>query len=230
MGSNQGFKIMREVINILMAGLLFGAGAAMAAPAKAASDSRTFGAFERLDVARGIEIHVACGPQAKAELSGSSADLADVTTEVRDGTLRIRRGTLFNNNSHNDSVVVHLTAPRPLVGISASTGVEAEIDACAVSPDHLDISATTGVDLALAGSTQRASIEASTGARIQPLDGKRFDAREVKVSASTGADIRLCSVEHIEGKASLGSSITADSKGGSVQTSMGAAFSVESCR
>lgn len=220
---------MREVINILMAGLLFCAGAAMAAPASAASDTRTFGAFERLDVSRGIEIHVACGSQAKAELSGPSADIADVTAEVRDETLHIRRGNLFTNNAHHDSVVVRLTAPKPLVGISASTGVQAEIEACAVSPDHVDISASTGVELALAGSTQRASIEANTGARIQPLDGKRFDAREVKISASTGAEIRLCSVEHIEGKASMGSSITADSKGGSVQTSMGAAFSVESC-
>lgn len=220
---------MREVINILMTSLLFCAGAAMAAPASAASDTRTFGAFERLDVARGIEVHVACGHDAKAELSGSSADLADVTTEVRNGTLVIKRGNLFTSNGHNDSVVVRLTAPKPLVGIKASTGVQAEIEACAVSTDHVDIAASTGVELALAGSTGRASIEASTGARIQPLDGQRFDARELKISASTGSEIRVCSVEHIEGNASMGSNITADSKSGTVHTGMGAAFSVESC-
>jgi hypothetical protein len=218
---------MRELINILMAGLLFCGGAAAMA-ASGSSDSRTFGAFDRLEVARGIEIHVGCGSEAKAELSGPADALADVTTEIHGQTLRIKRGSLFSGH-HDDSVTVRLTVSKPLTGISANTGVSAEVEACAVSPDHVDISASTGVDLAVAGRTGHAVIDANTGARVQPLTGRRFDAHDLKVSASTGADIRVCSVEHIEGSAAMGANITADSKSGSVHTSMGAGFSVESC-
>jgi len=216
---------MRELINILMAGVVFCGGAAMAA---SPSDTRTLSAFDRIDVSRGIELHVGCGPDAKADLSGRPQDVSNTTVTVSGHTLKITREGDFTG--HHESVSVRVSAPQPLVGVSASTGVAAEIEACAVSPDHIDISANTGVTLDLAGSTGRAVIDANTGARVQPLDGKRFDAREVKVSANTGAEIRVCSVEHIEGNASLGASITADSKGGTVHTGMGAAFSVESCK
>lgn len=217
---------MREVINILIAGLLFTGSAAMAA-AGTTTDTRSFGSFDKLEVSRGIEIHVACGPAAKAEISGASKDVSETTTEVSGHTLKISRSNMIG---HNDSVKVSLTAPQPLVAISANTGVAAEIEACAVSSDHIDIDANTGVTLDLAGSTGRAVINANTGARIQPLDGKRFDAKDAKVSANTGAEIRLCSVEHIEGNASLGANITAESKSGTVHTGLGAAFSVESCK
>ena len=216
---------MRELINILMAGVVFSGGAAMAA---SSSDTRTLAAFDRIEVSRGIELHVGCGSDAKADLSGRPQDVSNTTVTVSGHTLKITREGDFTG--HHESVAVRVSAPQPLVGISASTGVAAEVEACAVSPDHIDISANTGVTLDLAGSTGRADINANTGARIQPLDGKRFDAREVKVSANTGAEIRVCSVEHIEGNASLGASITADSKSGTVHTGMGAAFSVESCK
>ncbi|GEM_PF-6947055 len=216
---------MRELINILMAGVVFCGGAAMAA---SGSDSRALSAFDKIDVSRGIELHVGCGPDARAELSGRPQDVSSTSTTVSGHTLKITRDD--NPMGHHDSVTVRVTASQALVGISASTGVAAEIEACAVSPDHIDLSANTGVTLDLAGSTGRAVIDANTGARIQPLDGKRFDAKEVKVSANTGADIRVCSVEHIDGNASLGASITADSRSGTVHTGMGASFSVESCR
>ncbi|HMA51963.1 MAG TPA: DUF2807 domain-containing protein, partial [Magnetospirillaceae bacterium] len=180
------------------------------------------------EVSRGIELHVGCGPAAKAEISGAPQDVSDTTTEVSGHTLKISRTGTFSG--HHDSVKVRLTAPQPLVGISANTGVAAEVEACAVSTDHLDISANTGVTLDLAGSTGRVVIDANTGARIQPLDTKRFDAKEAKVSANTGAEIRLCSVEHIDGNAALGANIVADSKSGTVRTNMGASFSVESCK
>lgn len=217
---------MREVIDILMASLLFCGGAAMAA--SGTTDTRGLGAFDKLEVSRGVELHVGCGPAAKAELSGAPRDVSETTTEISGHTLKIGRSGDFSG--HHESVTVRLTAPQPLVAVSADTGVAAEIEACAVSPDHIDISASTGVTIDLAGSTGSAVIDANTGARIQPLHGQRFDAREAKVSASTGAEIRLCSVEHIDGHASMGSNIVADSRGGTVHTSMGAAFSVESCR
>jgi len=217
---------MREVINILMAGLVFCGGTVMASAA-GTTDTRSFGSFDKIEVSRGIELHVGCGPVAKAEVSGDARDVSETTTELNGHTLKITRTGNFSG--HHDSVSVKLTAPQPLVGISANTGVAAEIEACAVSPDHFDISANTGVSLDLAGSTGRVVIDANTGARIQPLDGKRFDAREAKVTANTGAEIRLCSVEHIDGSASLGANIVADSKGGTVRTGLGASFSVESC-
>lgn len=217
---------MREIINILMAGLLFCGGAAMAA--SSTTDTRSFGSFDKLEVSRGVELYVGCGSAAKAEISGAPQDVSDTTTEVSGHTLKISRTGNFSG--HHDSVKVRLTTPQPLVGISANTGVAAEVEACAVSTDHIDISANTGVTLDLAGSTGRAVIDANTGARVQPLEGKRFDAKEAKVSANTGAEIRLCSVEHIEGNAALGANIVAESKSGTVRTSMGASFSVESCK
>ena len=216
---------MRELINLLMAGLLLCGGGAMAA--STSTDTRTLGGFDKIAVSRGIELHVGCGPAAKAEISGPASDVSDTTTEVVGHTLKISRSSFLG---HHDSVTVRLTVAQPLGAISANTGVAAEVEACAVSPDHIDISANTGVTLDLAGRTGSAAISANTGARIQPLDGQRFDVRDATVSANTGAEIRLCSVEHIEGDATLGANIVADSKGGTVHTGMGAAFSVESCK
>ena len=217
---------MREVVNILMAGLLLCGGAAMAA--SNTTDTRSLGAFDKIEVSHGIELYVGCGPAAKAEVSGASQDVSDTTTEIGGHTLRISR--TGNVSGHHDSIKVRLTAPQPLIGISINTGVAAEVEACAVSTDHIDISANTGVTLDLAGSTGRAVIDANTGARIQPLAGKRFDAKEAKVSANTGAEIRLCSVDHIDGNAALGANVVAESKSGTVRTSLGASFSVESCK
>ena len=81
---------MREVINILMAGLVFCGGTVMASAA-GTTDTRSFGSFDKIEVSRGIELHVGCGPAAKAEVSGDARDVSETTTELNGHTLKITR-------------------------------------------------------------------------------------------------------------------------------------------
>lgn len=216
---------MREMINILVAGMVLCGSAAFA------GETRPLTAFDKLEVSQGVEIHIGCGSEAKAVLDGTAADLADMRVGVEGGTLKIRRGHDYNGGRRHDTVTVQLTATGPLTSIDANTGVEAFVESCAVSTDHVALSLSTGADMKVAGRTGRATIDANTGAKLQPPAGQRFDAADVTIDANTGADIKLCKVEHLSGRSALGSSITAESVGSnSIRNNLGASFSLASCR
>ena len=217
---------MRDFITVTLAGLLVCGGAA-----SAAERTESVPAFEKVEASYGLSVEVVCGNEPSAVLSGPEADLATVKVRIDGKTLKIERNT-HKIEIHNDKENVHVkvTASRPLDSLAISTGVELKAEACAISSDHLDLTASTGADIKTAAKVNRLVIDASTGADIKPLPGQRIDALETKVHASTGSDIHLCKTGKLSGNLSLGSDLTIESSDSSdLNTSLGADLNHHDC-
>jgi len=199
---------MRDVITICLAALLLG-GAARAADT---SDSRALDVFDKVEASRGVKVELVCGAESVAVVSGPSADVADTRTVVSNRTLKIERAASFFKTVKSD-VRVRVTAPVPLISIAVSTGADLSAQPCTLSSDHLDLTASTGAALTLAAKVNRLSLGASTGSAIRPLPGGRIDGEDVVARASTGADVRLCKVAHLQGRATLGAAIKIEDSG-----------------
>lgn len=217
---------MRDFITVWMAGLL------VCGAATAAERTETVPAFEKIEASYGLSVEVVCGNEPSAALSGPEAAIAQVKVGVSGKTLKIERSSrkIEINNDH-DNVHVKVTASRPLDSLAISTGVDLKAEACAISSDHLDLTASTGADIKTAAKVSRLVVDASTGADIKPLPGQRIDALETKVHASTGADITLCKAGKLSGSLSLGSDLNVESSDSNdVSTSLGADVNHRDCR
>lgn len=217
---------MRDFITVWVAGLMVCGGAV-----SAAERTESVAAFEKVEASYGLSVEVVCGTEPSAVLSGPPAEIGAVKIAVSGKTLKIERNT-HKIEIHNDSENVHVkvTASRPLDSLAISTGVDLKAEACAISSDHLDLTASTGADIKTAAKVNRLVIDASTGADIKPLPGQRIDANETKVHASTGSDIKLCKAGKLSGSLSLGSDLTVESSDSSdVSTSLGADLNHGDC-
>jgi len=217
---------MRDFITFWLAGLLMCGGTALASER---TDTRTVPAFDKVEASRGITVELVCGAEPTAVVSGSDADVSDTRTTVNGRTLKVERGGSIFMNHHSD-VHVRVTAPGPLYSVAVSTGSELTAEPCALSTDHVDLTTSTGATITAAVKTGRLTVEASTGSTIHPLPGQRLDADEVKIHASTGADIRLCRAEHLQGRLTMGANVTIEEgKTSDVSTSMGAEVDRSPC-
>lgn len=216
---------MRDFMTVWLAGLVV---CGMAANAADRTDSVS--AFEKLEASRGFDVEVVCGNTPSVALSGRSSDLADTKVSVSGKTLKIeRKGSSFELNN-KDTVQVKVTTTGPLDSLAISTGVDLKAPACAISNDHLDLTASTGADIKTVAKVHRLVIDASTGADISPLPGSRIDADETKVHASTGADIKMCKAGKLTGSLALGSDLVIESSESTdVSTALGADVSHRDC-
>lgn len=216
---------MRDFMTLWLAGLMV-----CGAAANAAERTDTVSTFEKLEASRGFDVEVVCGETSSVALSGPSDGVADTKVSVNGKTLKIERKASSLDVSSKDTVRVKVTTIKPLDSLAISTGVDLRAAACAITSDHLDLTASTGANIKTAAKVNRLVIDASTGADIGPLPGQRIDALETKVHASTGADIKLCKAGKLSGSLSLGSDISiesADSR--DVSTSLGADVTTRDC-
>ena len=215
---------MRDMVKLCLAGILFSGGAVLAA-----EEERPIGDFDKLKASQGISITVACGERPQAVLRGEAKELADIKLYVEDKTLHVERRALIQGNVHEAKLF--LTSSRKLTAIATSAGIDLDVPACAVSPEHLDITASTGSDIKLAGKTETLVIDASAGADIKPRKGERIDVGTAKISAKMGAEIQLCRVGKLEGDAGMGANIAAESVDSErVHTYMGADVTTKACQ
>jgi hypothetical protein len=219
---------MRIAINFLLAGVLLAGFAPVAVSAGEINETRALAAFDQVAAASGIEVTLSCGAAPNAVLHGEAEDVADTEVRVESHVLHVERKAPFGN--HRLPVKVAVTVSQPLDMLSVKSGASLDAPACAISTDHLDLSGSSGGTMQLAANTDRLVIEANSGATIAPLRGTRIDARKVTVSAKSGADIRVCSVRHLDGQASSGGSVVGDiGEMGDVSTSSGGSISSERC-
>ncbi len=99
------------------------------------SRNRTLSAFDQVQASRGIEVSLRCGPTQAATLQGEEEDLADTELSVEDGVLTARRSSMIGG--YHRTVHVEVTAPGPLVRLSAASGASLEAPACLISPERL---------------------------------------------------------------------------------------------
>ena len=223
---NHRGNIMRYAMEICLASLLVAGGGALAADG-VTSETRPITGFDQLVATSGLTVTVACGPSPALTLRGAARDLSATTVSVDGDRLRVE-GTGATGNHR--SVEVQITASRPLSAITIRTGVAVTVEPCAVSPDRLDLSISTGGSVQLSGRTNLLTIDASTGAEVRPPEGRRFDVDRAIVTAKMGADIRLCKVERLEGEASMGGNIEAELIASSdVHASLGGNLGTRSC-
>lgn len=192
------------------------AAALAAAPALAAeTESRPTTAFHAIHVRNGVELTVRHGDGPSLSITGERDELPGWRTDVADGVLSIeprsgRRG------SHGVSVTV--TTPS-LDALEASGGVRvtlgpglgrrlaveasggADLAAKALELDVLELAASGGASLELAGSAAEVRAELSGGV---DLDARRLVADRVKLEASGGCKLRVHARESVTGRASGG--------------------------
>ena len=203
---------------------------ARAAEARTHTETRTLSAFDQVRVSRGVSVTLVCGQTAQARLEGESAvDLSDTVTSIEGSVLTVTRSSLLGN--HHRPVHVAVTAPRAVDHVKVSSGGSIAVPSCAASPDHLDLEASSGGDVVLAGKTAHLTAQASSGGSIKPPHGERLDAGEARLSASSGGTIGLCNVSNLSGKASSGGTIDTESGGANneIHSSSGGNIGIRTC-
>jgi hypothetical protein len=192
------------------------------------SQSRSIGPFRGVDASNGLVVTLRCGDGPQVTLQGGSDDVEGTIIEVDHQILHIERRSLFGN--HRRPVQIEVTAPQTLDNLTVSSGAVMTVPACSLSPDHLDLSGSSGGTMRLAGRTASLKAELSSGASISPSSGASLNADQVTASASSGGSLRLCSVQHLNGRASTGGSISADfDNRGDIQTILGGSVTARPC-
>lgn len=208
--------------------LLSGCVTVYASSGETITQNRDLSSFHQLEASRGVMVTLSCGPAAKAVLHGDAEEVANIDLHVEGHTLIVRRNSSWGGNRH--PVHIDVTTDQALDRMEASSGATVDAQPCSVSPERLDVDASSGGELKLAGRTGHLTAEASSGAGIGLLSGGRLDARDAEIRASSGASVRVCSVGHLDGHASSGGSITSEQAGsGDRGASSGGDFYTRRC-
>ena len=208
--------------------LLAGCSVSYASSGDTVTQHRDLSAFDKLETSGGVNVTLSCGPAAQAVLRGDSEAIDKIETIVEGHTLVVRRSS--NWHIGHESVRIDVTATGPLVRLSASSGSMVEAPACAISSDRLDLGASSGAELRVAGKTEHLSAEASSGGTIKRPSGARLDAHDADLRASSGGTVRVCSVGHLDGRASSGGSISTEEAGsGDRSSSSGGEITTRRC-
>jgi len=204
------------------------AGCVTIVDARDIDQNRTLPTFDKVQASRGIEVSLRCGPAPAARLEGDEHDLANTELSVESGVLTVRRASMIG--SYHRTVHVEVTAPGPLVRLSAGSGANIDAPACVTSHEHLDLAASSGATIHLAADVRRLSVDTGSGASIRPLKGGRIDAADAEIDASSGSSVRLCKVGRMQADASSGADIMAESIGsGDSHSSFGGGVSLRQC-
>lgn len=180
------------------------------------SEARPLAEFSEIEVSGGVELEVKKGP-ASLTIEGDDNIVPLYTTEVVSGRLSIYRKAP-GSISPSRRLKVNVTVPS-LRRLEASGGVEArldgvaephftaalsggvELDARSLELDVLELEASGGVTLKLAGHARAARFDLSGGVG---LDGRELEAGQVELEASGGCQLELTAKEAITGETSGG--------------------------
>ena len=220
---------MRQSLSVIAATILLsGCITVYASGGETVTQNRDLPAFDKVEASRGVSVTLSCGPVAKAVLRGEAEEVANIDLHVEGRTLIARRNSSWGG--HHAPVHIEVTAAEPLDRLDASSGATVEAPACTASGERLDLGASSGGELKVAGRTGRLSAEASSGGTITRLGDGRLDARDAEIRASSGGTVRVCSVSHLSGHASSGGSVTSEEAGpGDRSASSGGDFSTRRC-
>ena len=192
------------------------------------TQTRALAAFDKVHASRGIDVTLRCGPAPSAVLRGQEQDIADTELSVEGGQLTARRVSMIGG--YHRTVHAEVTVPGPIVKLSAGSGATLDAPSCLVTRDQLDVEASSGASIHLAGQMRRFVAESDSGSAIRPLKGERIDAEEAQIESGSGSVVRLCKVGRMKSSASSGASITAESVGsGDTRSGSGGVFSLSSC-
>lgn len=218
----------QALLPVLAAAALAGCVTVTVIDSRTAGATRSLAAFDKVQASRGIEVALTCGPVPSAVLSGDSDDIANTELSVEDGVLTARRASMVGG--YHRTLHVEVTAPGPIVTVSASSGATLDAPACLLTHERLELNASSGAAIHLAGDVRRLLADTGSGATIRPLKGERIDAAEAEIDAGSGSTVRVCTVGKMRASASSGAEIIAESVGsGDSRTNFGGGFSLKKC-
>lgn len=220
---------MRKSLLVTAAALLLaGCNVTFVIAGETITQNRDLPSFDQLETSRGVFVTLSCGPAAKAVLHGDSTAVADIDMHVEGHVLIVRRGSLFDHD--RAPVHIELTTAQALDRIQGSGGSSVNAPSCALSPERLDVEASSGATLQLAANTHHLVAGASSGGTISRLEGARIDAGDADLRASSGGTVRVCSAGRLNGHASSGGSISSESaETGERSSSSGGDFLTRRC-
>src|SRR5579859_5173181 len=148
---------MRKSILITATFLLSGCVTVYASGGETITQNRDLPAFDKLEASRGVTVTLSCGPAAKAVLRGEAEEVANIDLHVEGHTLIARRNSSWGG--YHSPVHIDVTAAQMLDRLDASSGATVEAPACAASDERLDLAASSGGELKVAGKTGRLNAE-----------------------------------------------------------------------
>jgi len=224
----KGVTVRQAYILILACATLAGCVNVTVIDSRATSRTRSLPAFDKVQASRGIDVTLRCGATPSAVLQGDDDDIADTELSVEDGVLTARRSSMVGG--YHRTVHAEVTTPGPIVKLSAAGGATLDAPACLITHDRLELDASSGASIHLAGEVRRLVADAGSGSSIRPLTGERIDAGEADVDAGSGSSVRLCTVGKMQASASSGADITTESVGaGDRNSSFGGGYSQKKC-
>jgi hypothetical protein len=226
--SPRGVTVRQAYILILASATLAGCVNVTVIDSRDTSRTRSLPAFDKVQASRGIDVTLRCGSTPSAVLHGDDDDIADTELSVEDGVLTARRSTMIGG--YHRTVHAEVTTPGPIVKLSAASGATLDAPSCLITHDRLEVDASSGASIHLAGEVRRLVADAGSGSAIRPLKGDRIDAGEADVDAGSGSVVRLCAVGTMRASASTGADITTESVGaGDRSSSFGGGYSLKKC-
>jgi hypothetical protein len=169
------------------------------------TETRTVGAFTRIDVSDRIGVIVAIGPAKPIEVHAQANLMPVIATDVDGGILRIHATESFVNPQ---PVEVVITTPS-LIGITLSGSSYADVQGLAA--DAWDIIMSGSSRITAAGTSTTIALLAS-GSSQATLDA--LIAKTITVNVSGAADVALRATSEVRGAASGGSHVVV--RGGAV--------------
>jgi hypothetical protein len=163
------------------------------------TETRTVGAFSRIETTAGIGISVQIGPAGTLEVRAQENILPNILTEVVNGTLRLHSAQSYTTSEKVEVVV----ATPNLAGVVLSGGSVGRIEG--LREEALDIELSGGSRLTAIGEATDLALGVSGGS-VATLDG--LSTRTIKVDGSGGSRATVQASERVEGSASGGTSIT----------------------
>lgn len=167
------------------------------------TETRTVNSFNAIDVSAGVDLYLKMGTTEEVKVVADDDVIDEIVTEVKNGTLHIymKKQKLFNffNFGSTSARKVYVTVAT-LKRIHASSGSDVRSENT-LQGDILEISSSSGADVALDVVYKNVSLDASSGADIK-ISGK---AKTVRASASSGSDINARNLEAVVVHASASS-------------------------
>ena len=166
------------------------------------TEKRTTESFMAVSSAGPIHVYISTGASESVTVEADDNLIKYVETKVSGNTLQVRLPGI--NSLRNATINVHITAPE-LKGLTASAGANVLAKDTIISPDHLELMASSGAEMKLQANAPEISADASSGGTITAT-GR---TKSITANASSGAAANFSGLhaENATASASSGGSV-----------------------
>lgn len=175
------------------------AGLALVLATSASAESRDASGFDAISASAGVPVEVIVGPTFRVDVTGR--DAARIETRVEGDTLIIRPRGTWHWGRRDAEVQVTMPSVREL---EASSG--ARIEAGQIDGGEIDLGASSGAQVRVAGSCAAVNADASSGANI---DARNLRCGAGVVDVSSGAQVNVHVSGRLDVEASSGGEVRA---------------------